>query len=175
MKTLDAILGRRSIRNFQKKEVTDEVINILLESARWAPSGDNGQPWRFIVVRDPKRRKLIKTVSPGMSGDPPVIIVACVETGRDPQVIEDSYLDMGATIQNMLIAAHSLGLGTCWVGSTNWSGIRSAIELAENSDSKPVSLISLGYSAEESPPKRKRKPIQEIAFLDTTKKKWERK
>lgn len=174
MGTLEVILGRRSVRKYLQKEVSDEVINRILESARWAPSGGNKQPWRFVVVKDPIRRKLIKTISTGMRGEPPIIIVACMEKGSKAKEIEDTkYLDMGAAIQNILVAAHSLGVGTCWIVSTNWSGIKSALELTENSEIEPISLIALGYPNEDSLPKRKRRPIHDIAFLDTVKQKWE--
>lgn len=173
MNTVDAILGRRSIRKYKQREVPDEVINKILESARWAPSGGNRQPWRFVVVKNQIRKKLIKSVSTGMRVEPPIIIVACMEKGITPkEIVDTKFLDMGAAIQNMLITAYSLGLGTCWIVSTNWSGISSAIELEENSELEPISLIALGYPTEDSLPQRKRKPIQDIAFRDTITKKW---
>jgi nitroreductase len=174
MDTMEAISSRRSIRSYQEKEIPDEIISKLLEAARWAPSAGNKQPWRFVVIKEPYKIKLIKSISMGMRETPPLIMVACIEKGTEAKVIEDTkYLDIGAAIQNLLLAAHSQGIGACWIVSTNWSGVSSAIDLNNNKNIQPISLISLGYPSEESLRERKRKPLNEIAYRDSIKKEWD--
>jgi nitroreductase len=173
MNSFEALKGRRSIRSFKEDNVACEIIERLLDAARWAPSGGNKQPWRFVVVKDAIKRMMIKAVSPGLAGDPPVIIVACMVRGDSPEEVESTkLLDLGAAIENLLLAAHSLGLGACWIVSTNWRGVKETIELPEDSCIVPVSLITLGYSDEITPRKRSRAPISEIAFKDKIGESW---
>lgn len=82
MDVLDAIKGRRSIRCYKEDPIPDELIQKILEAARWAPSGGNIQPWKFIVVRDRILLDLLKKVSPGYLGDAPLAIVICSDKER---------------------------------------------------------------------------------------------
>ena len=174
MKVFEAILGRRSVRRYKADNIPANLIDKLLEAARWAPSGGNTQPWRFVVVRDKVARKMLKVVSPGLHGEPSVIIVACVEFGAKPNEDETvKILDMGAAIQNILITAHSLGLGACWVYSANWKGVKEALGIPEHGSVEPISLISIGYPAE-NPKPRARVPIEEITSRERFGASWNR-
>jgi len=166
MEILEAIRGRRSVRKYQPTEITDDLVETLLEAARWAPSGGNIQPWKFIVVRDRIARRMLKAVSPGLAGEPSAIIVACIDTRLTPNGAGTiRVLDMGASIQNILLAAHALGLGACWIGSVNWKGVKEVVGIPEQSSIEPISLISVGYPAETPTPRTKRS-IGEIAFRE---------
>jgi nitroreductase len=116
---LEGILGRRSIRVFAAGEVSEETVRTLLEAAMAAPSAVARDPWRFVVVRDRALLKRIAEVLPNgqMIADAAVGIAVCgdLEAAHDRQL---SYLlqDCSAAIENLLLAAHALGLGACWLG-----------------------------------------------------------
>jgi nitroreductase len=118
-KRLDLLFGRRSIRSYRAGTMDDPTIRILLEAAMAAPSAVAKDPWRFVVVRKPAS---IATLAGFLSNGKMLLeagtgIVVCgdIEIAHDRQL---SYLlqDCSAAIQNILLAAHALGLGTCWLG-----------------------------------------------------------
>jgi len=116
--TLEAIKNRRSILRFETTPIEEEKIQAILEAGRWAPSWVNKQPWKFIVVTDPaiKERlgELVLTVFRLGVREAPVCIVVVVDPKEDPfHFIEDG----AAATQNMALAAQSLGLGSCWIGT----------------------------------------------------------
>ena len=115
---LDAIENRRSIVRFETIPIEEEKIQAILEAGRWAPSWLNKQPWRFIVVTDPaiKERlsELVPTVFKSGVREAPVCIAVSVDPNEDSfHFIEDG----AAATQNMALAAQSLGLGSCWIGT----------------------------------------------------------
>lgn len=114
---IDAIHTRRSVREFEDKDVPDELIEKLLTAGTWAPSGLNNQPWRFMVVKDEgKKEGLAKLTHYGhvIKGAP-----VCICVFMDREASYDRTKDImaiGACNQNILLAAHSLGLGGVWLG-----------------------------------------------------------
>ena len=116
---LKVILGRRSIRLFRPGPVDDAIVKTLLEAAMAAPSAVAKDPWRFIIIRDRRTMAQIAEVLPNgkMLAEAALGIVVCgdLEAAHDRQL---SYLlqDCSAAIENILLAAHSLGLGACWLG-----------------------------------------------------------
>ncbi|MBR5273421.1 MAG: nitroreductase family protein [Clostridia bacterium] len=110
------ILSRRSVRNFTSKKVSDEIIETLLQAATYAPSAKNGQPWFFSVVQNKEILNKIDDVVECLRGGSifygaqTVIFVAVQDDTRW------GLCDCAAATQNILLAAHSLGLGTCWIG-----------------------------------------------------------
>jgi nitroreductase len=116
---MDFILSRRSIRVFAPGPVTDDQVGTLLEAAMSAPSAMGRDPWRFVVIRDRETLDRMAEILPNGSvlSTAPVGIVACgdLDVAHDHQL---SYLlqDCSAAVQNLLLAAHILGLGACWLG-----------------------------------------------------------
>jgi len=156
--TFETIMKRRSVRSFSDKPVPAESIKKLLEAARWAPSGSNRQPWRFIVVRDPKRIKLIKMFSEGLSGNPTLVIAICAED-------MDMYtmMDIGITAENIMLEAVELGLGTCAIGSFSEEPVKQLLRIPK--ELSLVLLMSIGYPDTEPRP-RSRKALEEIAYSE---------
>ncbi len=116
--TLEAIKNRRSIVRFETTPVEEEKIQAILEAGRWAPSWLNKQPWKFIVVTDPAIRESLSEFVPTIFKlgvrEAPVCIVTTVDSNEDPfHFIEDGAV----ATQNMTLAAYSLGLGSCWIGT----------------------------------------------------------
>ena len=146
MDVLEAIRDRRSIRRYQTKDVPDEKLMQVLEAGRWAPSAHNSQPRKFIVIKDEKTRKGLARIAPygGSLGEAPVAIAVVIDPSSSNHPIEDG----AAATQNMLLAAHALGLGSCWIGSYG-SGYEDGARqiLGIPGDKRLLSLISLGYAA----------------------------
>ena len=147
MDALETIRGRRSIRRYQRKDVPDEKLMQVLEAGRWAPSAHNSQCRRFIIIRDEKTRKELGQIATYGSFLPeaPVAIAVVIDPSMSNHPVEDG----AAATQNMLLAAHALGLGSCWIGSYG-SGYEDDAKriLGVPHDKRLLSLISLGYAAD---------------------------
>ena len=140
----EAIEIRKSVRAYDSTPVPKDVLMKVLEAARHAPSASNLQPWHFVVVTDAKKRKKL---SGGMFGnflaEAPVAIVGC----GDPKVSPKWYMaDVAIALENMVLAATSEGLGTCWVGSFNEEEVKQALRIPDNY--KIVALLAVGYPRE---------------------------
>jgi len=157
---LQVIYRRRSIRSFQRKPIPKDVLNAILEAGRLAPSAHNRQPWHFIVVTKPElKRKLIFSSWNSFMEDAGAIIVGCGYAGEKWAVV-----DVAIALENMVIAAEALGLGSCWIGYFTESEVKKALKIPENL--KVVAMIAIGYPAEkpEPPPK---KSLEEIVHYET--------
>lgn len=131
---------------------------LLVEAARWAPSAGNSQPWEFLLINDEDAVDTLRTVSPGWLFEAPALIVMCINRKRET---DWSYFDVGAAMENMLLLAHSLGLGCCPIGSFLLQTIMEFLELPEHL--KPVLLITVGYPDEE-PSATTRLSLEELVF-----------
>jgi len=155
---LDFIFGRRSIRVFAPGEVSEETVTRLLEAAMAAPSALARDPWRFVVIRDPRTLSAIAEILPNgkMLATASVGIVVCgdLAAAHDRQL---SYLlqDCSAAIENLLLAAHILGLGACWLGvhpREEWvKQIRELLSV--ETGVIPVACIAIGHPGEEKEPR----------------------
>jgi len=113
----NAILNRRSIRDYADEQIKDEEINQILEASRWAPSAKNLQPWRFIIMKDAQRIEDLCqfTKYANILRKSKVNILIFLDKnfqGDRTKCIQS----IGACIQNILLAAHELEIGTCWIG-----------------------------------------------------------
>lgn len=184
MEVIEAIKGRRSVRRYQSTPVDEKTLETVLEAARWAPSWANTQCWRFVVVREKSvRAELAETLRDTETGDTPVknpaframqdapvVIVGCAQLDRSgfkpggPATDKGGYwymYDVALAMQNLMLAAHSLGLGTVQVGMFD-AGKAAAI-LGVPEGFCVVAMTPLGYPERESrtPP---RKELSEIVF-----------
>ena len=151
--SIDGILGRRSIRVFKDQEVADTTIECLLKAAMAAPSAVAKDPWRFVIVRKKETRHALAEALPNgkMLEHAPLCITVCgdLDHTHDKQL---SYLiqDSSAAIQNILLAAHFLGLGACWLGvhprEERIHSLRSILSIPEAI--LPLSCIAVGHPAE---------------------------
>jgi len=163
MDVLEAIKTRRSIRKYEKRPVPEELLEKILEAGRWAPSASNAQPWNFIVLRDEGVRREVARVSTygKFLAEAPLGIAVVV----DPQASTHPVEDGAIATQNMLLAAHALGLGTCWIGSYESDyeeKVKKILGIPENK--RLLSLISVGFPAESR--KSEREELREIVFTD---------
>lgn len=151
METLKAILSRRSIRKYSRKDIPEEHIVILLKAAMHAPSARNRQPWHFIIIGD---KSILNTLSESftawkMLSEAEKAILVCGDKETEDA---ESFLiqDCSAATQNLLLAAHEIGLGAVWLGvHPRNDRVRKLTELLSLPDNiTPVSLVSLGYPDE---------------------------
>lgn len=153
METLKAIFTRRSIRKYSGEPIADEYLEIMLRAAMQAPSARNTQPWHFIVIKDRKLLDKLAMAHPygKMLREASTAIVVCGDKTLEKM---DSYLlqNCSAATQNILLAAHDLGLGAVWLGvhprEKRMKAIGDLLNIPEHI--LPVSLISIGYPDEES-------------------------
>jgi len=163
METLDAIKTRRSIREFSGKTVSNEALEQILEAGRWAPSGMNNQPWRFIVVSDKKTKNIVakQTHYDDIINSASYAIAVFYDADSGYDRTKD-VLSIGACIQNMLLAAHSLGLGACWLGEILKNRENIAQLLGAPACYELMAVIALGQSTEN--PQGDRKEMNELVY-----------
>jgi len=172
MDHFEAITNRRSIRKYKKQNLSQAIVEKLLESARLTPSAGNVQPWEFVVASTQKTKMKLSQGAFGQKSlqDASVVIVVCVDEKR----AAESYgargktlyciQDTAAAVENILLTACSLGLGSCWIGAFKEDEIRKVINAPK--DMRPVALIPVGYP-NEAPEARPRRPITEIMHNET--------
>jgi len=154
MDVYEAIVSRRSIRAFKLDNIPEKILNKILEAAWWAPSAGNLQAREFILVTDPELKRKLCNAALGQSfiEEAPIDIVVCANERRSAQRYgqrgKELYCiqDATASVQNILLAAHALGLGTCWVGAFSEENVSEALNLPNGV--KPIAIIPLGYPAE---------------------------
>lgn len=151
MDALEAIRSRRSIRKYLPRPVPDELIRTVLAAAMNAPSAANKQPWQFVVLTERALLGQIPALNPyaAMAQDAPAAILVCGDTSLE-LAPGYSVIDCAAAVENLLLAAHAVGLGAVWTGiwprSERMEGYRQLLHLPEHL--LPHSLIPLGYPAE---------------------------
>lgn len=160
---LNTIKNRRTIRKFKPYAIDDEMLQVILEAGRWAPSFSNLQPWRFIVIKDQGLKNALdkaarESVLHFGINEAPVVILVCVDRRIDPlHAIEAG----AAATQNMTLAAYSLGLGAGWIGiwgTEAEASIQKIFKLPETV--RAVSLLPIGIPDEF--PESHRKSIDEL-------------
>lgn len=161
METLQAIKTRRSIRKFLDKPIASEIVRELLEAAMFAPSAGNEQPWQFIVLDDRKFLDEVPTIcaTASMCRQAPMAILVCGDSSLE-KYPEFWVQDCSAAVENLLLAAHALGLGGVWAGvypmKDRVEAFRNRLYLPE--EITPFALVALGYPNEApATPKRYKK------------------
>jgi len=154
MDALHAIFTRRSIRKFTPDIINDDDLNIILKAGMYAPSAVNKQPWHFIVFRNTDTIKRIIEVHPNAS--PMLGANVCILVCYDEELQHDNgygAVDCSAATQNMLLAAHAIGLGAVWLGiyprQPRMEAISEIFRLPGHV--KGFSIVALGYPDEKKP------------------------
>lgn len=163
MSLVDIILSRRSIRRYEQRPIPEEIMRLILEAGRMAPSAANRQPWHFIVVTEQElKEKLSQWRFTRFLKDSAAVIVGCGENNR-PRAARWATIDVSIALENMVIAAWALGVGSCWIGGFNEKEVKELLGIPDNI--KVIALLSLGYPAEQPAPRRK-KPLEKIVHYN---------
>ena len=208
---IDVLTSRKSIRRYKPDPVPDEMIDKILEAARWAPTGENYQPWRFIVIRDPETKNKIGDLARLGSGsrmttwyclgemqerftkiEDPVkraevlrfmysgevsefakhapLIIAVIGTLMEGSV--DVPYDLSAAIENILLEAHSLGLGACWVhgpvaSTRDAKKFKKILKIPTGmGEYKVIAYIAIGWPKEQRKHPRPKLPLEDLVYWE---------
>ncbi len=167
MDAMKAILERRSIRDYLPTPLERSEVEELVEAASFAPSAHNGQPWEFVFIDD---REVLNALNEGrkyasMLLQAPGAFVVCAKFPEKPRLPKGQGVeyfciqDSAAAIQNLLLAAHAKGLGTCWIGDFDEDVLRELLNIPQ--EYAPVAVIAVGYP-KYTPNARPRRPVNEI-------------
>ena len=173
---MSIIKGRRSVRKYQDKDVSEEALNQILESVKWSPSWANTQCWEVIVVKDQGVKEklqgtLIKNPATKALVQAPVVLVICGKLessgfydSKATTKFGDWFMfDLGIATQSLCLAAYDLGLGTVIVGLFDHNKTKEILGVPE--DYEVVSMIPMGYPAKD-PAAPKRREISEFTHYD---------
>jgi nitroreductase len=142
------IYARRSVRTYEDRPVEEEKLVKLLKAGMAAPTACNLQPWEFIVVTDPEElAQLRKSASPYNA---PVAVIICANTDNIPWDGEDWKIDCSAAVENMMLAAVAMGLGSVWIGAFDVDDARKRLLIPDHI--KVMNMVYFGY------PSRTKKP-----------------
>lgn len=172
MDIFQVIRDRRSIRKYKDTPVEREKIEQVLDAARLAPSWKNMQCWRFLVLTDAAKRASLLAAfpddNPGKKAIAmaPSVIVVCADPAESgvENGIEYFIGDTAIAFEHLCLAAHGLGLGTCWMGWYDEAAVKAALGIPEGI--RIIGMTPLGYPDQEPKP-RPRKELAEIAFFES--------
>jgi nitroreductase len=154
---LDSIFKRRSVRVYERKPVEKEKLVDLLKAAMAAPSASNSRPWEFVVITD---EEVLKKMRSGLkygnyNAPAAVVVLGNTSIAYNESAFRFWVQDCSAAIENLLIAAANMGLGTCWIASYPKEDVinfhRKTLGIPE--EAVPLALIYVGYPAEEKKPR----------------------
>lgn len=169
---------RRSIRRYLDQNVDREKILTCIEAARLAPSADNVQPWRFLIIDDSQvKQAFSKEAFSGIyfisrfAAKAPVLILILARLdiianriGKQIQGIHYYFIDIGIAGEHIVLQAEELGLGTCWIGWFNIRRTRKFFKIPRKY--KIVSLLSMGYYEKKPTREKKRREMEEIVWFN---------
>jgi nitroreductase len=164
MSATDFILSRRSIRQYEKRDIPENVLGQILEAGRQAPSAINKQPIHFIVVRNNELKKGFSTfLFNRFIKDAPMVIVGCADV---KSLLTGKWASVDTTIalQNMVLAAWTLGVGSCWIGAFDEKKVKEHLKIPDKW--KVIALVTFGYP-DEKPKQRNKKTLEEMFSFDT--------
>jgi len=150
MQVVEAIKKRRSIRSYSERPVSWDLIADILDAAHYAPSSGNVQDWRFIVIKkDETIKEIAKIADQDWIAKVPVLIVVCSDLPKVKRLFGNnaetfSAQNVAAAVQNMLLRAYDLGLGSCWIADFNEKDLIKLLDI--KAGIKPYTIVSLGYT-----------------------------
>ena len=165
MDLMEAIKTRRSIRQYKETHVPEDLLKEVLNAARLAPSADNAQPWRIIVVRDEQLKLKLAAASNSQKfiAQAPIVLVICGMPDEAFSTVggymNAHVIDATIAFDHITLAAHAYGLGTCWIGWFKEEKVRDILAIPE--DIPVVALTPLGYPAE-TPERTPRKNLEDL-------------
>ncbi len=160
----DLIKTRRSVRRYSDQPVSPEMIETILEAGRWAPSGQNNQTWRFVVVNDPALKQELAPLTKYGSVIKGAATLICTFI-HTPSMYNETkdHQSVGACLENMLLMAHGLGLGAVWLGEILKSADQVRQVLGVSGEHELMAVVCLGHPAGGSK-ETSRLPLDELVL-----------
>lgn len=156
---LEFLKERRSIRDFQKEEIKEEHLNMILEAGRWTPSASNRQPWEFIIIKDKEiLQKVSETAIYGKFFKYAPLAIAIV--GKPSESPNWYKIDTSLVSMQMMLMAWSLGIGTCWIGSMDREKAKKLLGI--NKEDYLLTILPFGYIRGNIPKPTLRKSLSQI-------------
>ena len=156
---LEFLKGRRSIRSFQKAEIKEEHLHMILEAGRWTPSASNRQPWEFIVIKD---KDIIQKISEiaiyGRFFKHAALAIAIV--GKPSESQKWYQVDTSLVSMQMMLMAWALDIGTCWIGSMDRDKAKTMLGISK--EDYLLTILPFGYIKGKVPKPTLRKSLEEI-------------
>lgn len=167
MDVIKAIRDRRSVRAYQAKKIPQDVLEKVMDAARLAPSANNRQPWRFVVVSDEAKRQALARAAKEQQfvAEAPVIVAAvALEPERVMTCGVPTYaVDLAIAVDHITLAAVQHGLGSCWIGAFYQDDVKNILSVP--ADLKVAALLTLGYPSDQARFKN-RKELAEIVCYE---------
>jgi nitroreductase len=163
MQIHEAIKNRRSVRAYKSDPIPEQSLRKVLEAARLAPSAHNDQDWKFIIIKDIKKKKQLAQAARSQSfiAEAPVVIAAVALNPERVMSCEvPAYaINLAIAVDHMTLQACEQGLGTCWIGAFSQEEVKKVLKIPDKY--KVVALLPLGFPAD-SPKPKTRKSLEEI-------------
>lgn len=172
---LKVIKTRRVIRDMTEQPVERAQLEKILEAGRWAPAAGNQRTSRFVVIQEPLTLRLVRIFAPGMFQHPQAVILICIDwdvvrANQFAATDKSPYIDVGAAMQTMMLAAHGIGLGSGPVTSFSKAAVEVILNLPENLS--PEMMICIGYAAPPGKSQLPMRPKKKVTWQSLTD--WER-
>jgi nitroreductase len=164
MDIFEAIMTRKSVRSFKKQQVTDEQIEKIILAGTRAPSGMASEPWRFAIIRDPETKKRISNLNKHTDTINEADVLICLFMDKDVgyDAVKDANT-IGACAENMLLAAHALGLGSVWIAEIRKNKEQVTIECGVDMERYDlIVVLPIGYSNEDPTPTPRKRATEEV-------------
>ncbi|OGW38493.1 MAG: nitroreductase [Nitrospirae bacterium RBG_13_39_12] len=170
MDILKSVKDRRSIREFQKKKIPEEIVDKLIDSLIWAPSAGNLQARKFYFVKDERTKKKIAAVALNQNfiSEAPLVIVGCTDSRISSKYGERgiylySIQDVAVSIMGMMLVAHENGLGSTWVGAFHEDEVFKILSMPDFL--RPVAIVPVGYPLKVSYPPPRVSKKEAVEFI----------
>jgi len=167
MELLEGILTRRSVRSYSNEPVSDDDLRQILTAAAMAPSGLNNQPWRFVTIRSDEVKKDLSELTRyrRIISSAPVLVAVFIDTESMYHEVKD-HQGIGACIQNMLLAAHGLGLGAVWLGEILKSAEQVRLRLGVPERMELMAVIAMGHPDGQPGERTTRLPLNSLLLKE---------
>jgi nitroreductase len=163
MNCVEKMLSRRSIRKYKNEQISDDVVQNILEAGRRSPSAVNSQPWHFVVVREQEAKEACSVGEYNRFTRDADFVVVGLYKPSEVMIEKLSLMDVTIALQNMVVAAWVQGVGSCWIGAWNDAKLKDTLNLP--ADSRIVGLVTFGVP-DENPAQPPKKSLNEIIHFD---------
>ncbi|HZV83159.1 MAG TPA: nitroreductase [Geobacteraceae bacterium] len=167
MELLEGIFSRRSVRNYSEEPVSANDLQQILLAGSQAPSGLNNQPWRFVVIRSDEVKNDLAALTRyrRIVSSAPLLIAVFIDREAIYNEVKD-HQGIGACIQNMLLAAHGLGLGAVWLGEILRSAEEVRVRLGVADIMELMAVVAVGHPAGQAGERTGRKPLGQLLLKE---------